>query len=51
MLVIIFNISFQEDYVLDQNNALVTDFEDHAEKMCRIANLAAASSTDGKRMW
>lgn len=34
---------------MDTGDEHVTNFEDHAEKICQIALLAAASSTDAKR--
>ncbi|XP_053407384.1 uncharacterized protein LOC123547184 isoform X2 [Mercenaria mercenaria] len=38
------------DGVLDHSDACVVGFEDHAEKVCQIATLAAASSTDARRV-
>ena len=32
----------------DRFSDYVTEFEDHAEKMCQVGSLAAASSTDAK---
>ncbi|KAK3084101.1 hypothetical protein FSP39_008190 [Pinctada imbricata] len=34
----------------DRFSDYVTEFEDHAEKMCQVGNLAAASSTDAHRV-
>jgi hypothetical protein len=37
-----------QDGILEQSDPSVADFEDHAEKICQIATLAAASSTDAR---
>ncbi|KAL3863862.1 hypothetical protein ACJMK2_005589 [Sinanodonta woodiana] len=40
----------QSQLLLNEKNELVTEFQDHSEKMCQIACQAAALSTDAKRV-
>ena len=45
--VIFFN--YEQDQSLDENDRVIIEFEEHADKMCQVASFAAASSTDATR--
>lgn len=40
---------YEQDQSLDENDRVITEFEEHADKMCQVASFAAASSTDATR--
>lgn len=42
-------IYYEQDQSLDENDRVITEFEEHADKICQVASFAAASSTDATR--
>ncbi|XP_076104056.1 uncharacterized protein LOC143072834 isoform X1 [Mytilus galloprovincialis] len=40
----------KQDQSIGENDILITEFEEHADKMCQVASFAAASSTDATRV-